>query len=105
MNSFYAVRVDRKGNRIRCEPDEQGYITVKAGDVLRFIDPHHPDRFIAVNSLVFFTGDTPVKLQLGDNEMYPLYIGANERRGVEKLRVKRMMVLADSTFYYEGMTA
>ena len=105
MNSFHAVRVDKEGNRIRCEPDEQGFITVHAGDVLKFADPRHPDRFVAVNSLVFFTGSIPLKVQLGDNELYPLYIGANERRGVDKLRVKRMTVLADCSFYYEGMTA
>ncbi len=103
MNSFHAVCVDQEGNRIRCEPDERGYITVKAGDVIRFTDPRHPDKFVAVNSLVFFS-ETPLKVQLGDNAMYPLYLGANERRGVEKLRVKRLTVLQDSTFYYEGMT-
>lgn len=70
-----------------------------------FEDPWHPDRFVAVNSLVFFTGDTPLKVQLGDNDKYPLYVGANERRGVERLRVRQMTVLTDCTFYYEGMTA
>ncbi len=105
VNSFHAVCVDREGNRIRCEPDEQGYISVKAGDILRFTDPHNPDKFVAVNSLVIFAGSAPVKLQLGDNVMYPLYVGANERRGVDKLRIKRITVLQDSAFYYEGMTA
>ena len=33
------------------------------------------------------------------------WIGANERRGVEQIRVRRMTVLTDCTFYYEGMTA
>lgn len=70
-----------------------------------FEDPRHPDLFTAVNSLVFFTADTPLKVQLGDNEKYPLYIGPNERRGVERLRVRQMTILEDCTFYYEGMTA
>ena len=77
------MRVDKEGNRIRCEPDEQGYISVSAGDTLMFEDPRHSDRFVAVNSLVFFTAGVPLKVQLGDNEKYPLFIGANERRGVE----------------------
>lgn len=97
--------MDREGNRIRCEPDEQGYISASAGDTLMFEDPRHPDRFVAVNSLVFFTGDTPLKVQLGDNDKYPLYVGANERRGVERLRVRQMTVLTNCSFYYEGMTA
>lgn len=70
-----------------------------------FEDPRHPDRFVAVNSLVFFTGDTLLKVQLGDNDKYPLYVGANERRGVERLRVRQITVLTDCSFYYEGMTA
>lgn len=105
VNSFYAIRVDKEGNRIRCEPDEQGNISVSAGDVLRFVDPRNPDKYVAVNSLVFFTSGTPLKVQIGDNELYPLYIGANERRGIEKMRVKRVTILSDATFYYEGMTA
>lgn len=99
------MRVDKEGNRIRCEPDEQGYISASAGDTLMFEDPRHSDRFVAVNSLVFFTAGVPLKVQLGDNEKYPLFIGANERRGVERIRVRRMTVLTDCTFYYEGMTA
>lgn len=99
------MRVDKAGNRIRCEPDERGYISVSAGETLMFEDPRHPDKFVAVNSLVFFTSSTPLKVQLGDNEKYPLYIGANERRGVERLRVRQMTVLTDCSFYYEGMTA
>lgn len=104
MNSYYAVRVDKAGNRIRCEPDERGYISAHAGDELMFADPRHPDRLTAVNGLVFFA-KTSVKVQLGDNAMYPIYLDAGERRGVEKLRVRRMTVLQDSTFYYEAMTA
>lgn len=99
------MRVDKEGNRIRCEPDERGYISVGAGETIMFEDPRRSGRFVAVNSLVFFTGGTPLKVQLGDNDKYPLYIGANERRGVERLRVRQMTVLTDCTFYYEGMTA
>ena len=104
MNSFYAVRVDEAGNRIRCEPDEAGFICSGAGDLLRFADPRSPERFVPVNSLVFQAGAMPLKVQLNDNSLYPLYLAAHQRRGVERIRVNSLRVLTDSVFYYEGMT-
>lgn len=98
------MRVNPDGSHTRYDADEEGYITARAGDLIRFADPKNPERFVPVNSLIFHTKTTPLKIELNGNGLYPFYVGANQYRGVERMRVTRIMPLTDCSFYYEGMT-
>lgn len=99
VNSFHAINAE---TRKPYSADAEGYITVKAGDKIIF-DGIYSNEFVSVNTLTFFTKDAPLKVQLNDNTLYPFYIPANDRRGVQYLRVDSITILNDCTFYYEGM--
>ena len=99
VNSFCAINADTQ------EPysaDEAGYITAKAGDKIIFKGVYS-EPYVSTNTLVFFTKDKSLKVQLNDNALYPLYVPANDKKGVQYLRVYSITILNDCTFYYEGM--
>ena len=103
VNSFHAVNAD---SREVYTPDEAGYITAKAGDTILFENPYCKGEYTSVNTLVFFTKDTSQKVNVNPGEtsqLYPLYIPANDKKGIQYMRMDSITVLNDSTFYYEGM--
>lgn len=87
-------------------PDEAGYITAKSGDVIIFENPYANGEFVSVNTIVFFTKDSALKINVnpGENQnIYPLYVPANDKKGIQYMRVNSITMLNDCTFYYEGM--
>lgn len=103
VNSFHAVNAT---TREVYTPDEQGFITAKAGDKIIFENPYTQKEYISLNTLVFFTKDTPQKVYVNPSEdsgFYPLYVKANDMKGIQYMRIDSITVLADCTFYYEGL--
>ena len=99
INSFYAVN-GNTGEVI--EADETGRITLSEGDKVVF-KSMYGDEYVSVNTLVFFAGDNPIKLQLNDNTVYPFYVEAGAKRGVKNMRIYSFTALNDCELYYEGI--
>lgn len=103
VNSFHAVNAKTKEVYTH---DEAGYIAAKAGDTIIFENPYALGQYTSVNTLVFFTKNTSQKVHVNPsekNQLYPLYIPANDKKGVQYMRMDSITVLNDCTFYYEGM--
>lgn len=100
VNSFYAVNKET-GEQIT--PTEDGYITLSEGDIIVFKDIYS-DGYVSVNTLVIFADSTgPVKVQINDNEVYPFYLGAGEKRGIKSMRIYSFKALNNCKLYYEGI--
>lgn len=101
VNSFYAVN---KVTGEQIEPTENGYITLAANDVVVFKDLYS-DEYVPVNTIVIFADSEtgPAKIQFNNNDLYPFYVGAGEKRGVKSLRVYEMKALNACKIYYEGI--
>lgn len=103
VNSFHAVNAETKEVYT---PDSAGYITAKSGDTIIFENPYAEGTYTAVNTLVFFTQNTSQKVHVNPGEkrqLYPLYVPANDKKGIQYMRIDSITVLNDCTFYYEGM--
>lgn len=88
------------------EADERGYISPASGTKIVFPNPHDVnDRLVDLNTIVFFTRDTPLKVMINDNAMYPLYIEPNDRKGIQYIRVYSFTVLEGGPFYFEGLSS
>jgi hypothetical protein len=99
VNSFHAV--NQSTNEI-IQADEKGNITLSQGDTVVF-KSIYADENVSVNTIVFFAGDDPVKVQLNDNTVYPFYVEAGSKRGVKNMRVYSFTALEACTLYYEGI--
>ena len=101
VNSFYAVNKET-GEQI--QPTEDGYITLSENDVVVFKDLYSDD-YVDINTIVIFAdGATgPAIIQFNDNDLYPFYVGAGEKRGVKSLRVYEIKALNACKIYYEGI--
>lgn len=100
VSSFHAVK--DTGEVI--EADEKGFISAKAGDRIVFespIDKHH----VNLNTITFFTKDQGLKVQINDNEMYPIYVDENFYKSIQYIRIYEITVLEDCEFYYEGLSS
>lgn len=83
-------------------PDEDGAISVSAGDVLRF--KHYKlGQYIPVNELLIHAGAQDVRLMLNDNTRYVWTIPAGETMGISGMDIYSMTVLAACAFRYEGL--
>lgn len=105
VNSFHAVNPN--GFTVYT-PDEEGFITVKAGDQIVFESPCQDGKYVSVNTLVFYTKDRPLKVTVNpedDRVLYPLYVPANGMKGVQYMRMNIITILNDCTFYYEGLAS
>ena len=103
VSSSYAVKVDPVTKQETVYPlDEQGMISAKAGDVLRF--KHYiTDAYIPVNELMIHAGAQDVKLTLNDNTRYAWTVQAGESMGISGMMVYTMTILNACTFRYEGL--
>lgn len=101
INSFHAVNGET-GEVITAT--ENGYIDLEEGDKVVFQGIYPGDKYVSVNTLVFFAGDsTPVKVAINDNELYPFYIDAGTRRGIKDMCIHSFTALVDCQLYYEGI--
>lgn len=103
VNSYHAVDFN---TREVIEADERGYISPAPGTKIVFPNPNGvKDQLADVNTLIVQTKDTPVKLMINDNAMYPLYVDANTIKGIEYIRVYSFTVLEGGPFYFEGLSS
>lgn len=105
VNSFHAVNSETKEVYT---PDAEGYITAKAGDEIVFENPYCPSEYVSVNTITFFTKDSPLKVEINPglkNSIYPLYVPSNDKKGIQYMRIDKIVVLDDCTFYYEGLAS
>lgn len=98
VSSFHAVKPD--GTPYTA--DANGFITLNAGDVVRF-ESYVNTSFISLNTLVLQCGDTAMKIQLNDNEKYPMLIPAKERKGVQYMRVYSFTALTAGKIAFDGL--
>lgn len=99
VNSFYAVNAETKNV---VQADESGMISLSQGDKIIF-KSMYSDEYVPVNTLVFFAGSDPVKVQLNDNTMYPFYVEAGTKRGIKNMKIYSFTALTSCTLYYEGI--
>ena len=105
VNSFHAINAKDGSVYI---PDAQGYITAKAGDQIKFENPYERGNYVSVNTITFFTKDTALKVDVNPGQtdaLYPLYIAANDKKGVQYMRIDCITILNDCTFYYEALVS
>ena len=104
VNSFHAVDATT-GQVIECSED--GYISPNANTTIVFANPVEDSnsKFVEITTLVFTAGDSPLKVVINDNEMYPFYLKANETRGFDYVPVYKFKVLEGGSFYYEGLSS
>lgn len=103
VNSFHCVDAET-GEVI--EADEHGNISPAVGTKVVFPNPFNPDdKAVAVSTLIFKTNASPVKIQINNNEMYPLYIPAESVKGFDYLKISHFTVLEGSQFYVEGLSS
>lgn len=99
INSFYAIN----GNTNEViEADAMGNISLSQGDKVVF-KSIYTDEYVPVNTLVFFAGSDPVKVQQNDNSVYPFYVEAGSKRGIKNMRIYSFTALEACTLYYEGI--
>ena len=101
VNSFYAIDNSTK-QQIPC--DDAGFINPAEDTEIIFYHPYQDTR-IDVNTLTIAAGDDPVLLQINDNERYPLFVDANERKEIIYMRIYSIKVLRSGSFYYEGLSS
>lgn len=101
VSSFHAVNAVTGAVQ---EADDQGFISAKAGDSFVFESPNS-NRKVNLNTLTFFTKDKGLKVQINDNEKYPIYVEPNFYKSVQYIRIYSFTVLEDCEFYYEGLTS
>lgn len=99
VNSFHAVNA--QNNQI-ITADEKGFITLSAGDTVKF-KSIYGESYVPVNTIVFFADEDSVKVQLNDNSMYPFYVDAGTKRGVKNMRVYSFTAQTPCRLYYEGI--
>lgn len=99
VNSFYAVNAS---THEVIQADASGRISLAQGDTVIFKGIYGDD-YVSVNTIVFFAGDDPIKVQLNDNTVYPFYVEAGSKRGVKNMRVYSFTALEACTLYYEGI--
>ena len=103
VNSFHCVNAET-GEVITA--DDHGNISPAIGTKIVFPNPFNPDdKAVAVSTLIFKTNDSPVKVQINNNEMYPLYIPAKTVKGFDYMKVNHFTVLEGSQFYVEGLSS
>ncbi len=98
VNSFHAT----KPNGEVYPADSSGFITVNAGDEIVFQDLYE-NKHINVNTISFTTKKTALKVEINDNTLYPFYVPADTTKGIQYMRIYKMKVLADCTFYFESL--
>ena len=105
VNSFNAVDAATKQT---IQADETGMIAPSPGTVIIFPNPQDTldrNRYVDLNTLTIKTGDTPVKIQINDNELYPFYVEANSMKGIQYIRIYSIKFLSGGGFYYEGLSS
>lgn len=103
VNSFHALDANTK---TVIAADDKGFISPTIGTRIIFPNPHDPnDLSCDLNTLVIKAGDTPVKVMVNDNDMYPLYVDANSMKGIEYIRVYSITLLSGTSFYFEGLSS
>lgn len=100
VSSFHAVNETGKPYAA----DANGFISLKAGDVVRF-ESYLGTSFVSLNTLVFKCGDTAMKIQLNDNEKYPMLIPAKEQKGVQYMRVYSFTALGAGKISFDGLAS
>lgn len=101
VNSFHAVNGDTKAV-IPC--DGAGFISPAPNTTIVFYHPYQDTR-VDVNTLTIKAGNTPVLVQLNDNERYPVYVDADEQKQIIYMRIYSIKVLSSGSFYYEGLSS
>ena len=104
VNSFHAVN---KNTGAVYEAASDGYISVKAGDVIVFESPYVDGEYVPLNTIEVFTKNTPFKALInpGDNRgLYPMYVKANSQKGIQYMRIDSITMECDCDFYYEGLS-
>lgn len=102
VNSFHAVDGD---THEVITADEEGFISLEAGQKVIFESPYVPGEYVHCNTLIIGAGDEDVKVYLDDNTMYPLYVPAGEEKGVGYLAVHSFTAVDDCSLYYDGLVA
>ena len=103
VNSYHAVDFN---TREVIEADERGYISPAPGTKIVFPNPNDvKDRLADLNTIVLMTQDTPLKIMINDNAMYPLYVEPNSIKGIEYIRVYSITVISGGPFYFEGLSS
>lgn len=101
FNSFHAVNADTKQVY---QADDSGFITVAPGDKIVFESPYQAGEYVTGNTLIFTAGDD-LMIQIGDNELYPLFVPSGEKKGVQYMPIPYIKVISGTSMYFEGMAA
>ena len=105
INSYRAVNAETKSV---IPADDAGFIAPEAGTTIIFPNPQNTldhNRYVDLNTLVIKAGDSAVKIQINDNEMYPFYVEPNTMRGIQYIRIYSIKSLSGGSFYYEGLSS
>lgn len=104
LNSFHAVNADTEEV---IDADEIGLISPDPDTEIVFANPNADSKYkyVEVNSLVFTTTDSALKVIINDNEMYPFYVAPNSTKGLNYVYISKFKVLEGSAFYYEALSS
>lgn len=105
VNTFNAVNADT-GEVITA--DAAGFISPSAGTTIIFPNPNvgaaSRNKYADVNTVLFTTRASAVKVVVNDNEMYPFYVPPNTTKGLQYIRVYKIKVLSGTDFCVEGLS-
>ncbi len=101
VNSFHAI--DESTKRVIAS-DKSGFISPAKNTTIIFKNPNN-DNFVEVTDIVVETAENPVKLQINDNELYPMYVEANSMKGLTSVYVYKITVLDGGPFRYEALSS
>lgn len=100
VNSFHAVD-GNTGNVITA--DAKGKISLSAGQKIVFVSPYS-GKNVAVNTIVFDVA-ADMKIQINDNDMYPLFIAAGDKKGVQYMQVTSFTALTAGSLSFDAMAS
>lgn len=99
VNSFHAVD-GTTGEVITAS--SKGVITLNPGQKVVFASPYNANETVYLNTIVF-DAKSDMKIQLNDNDMYPLFIAAGQKKGVRYIRINSFTAVTSGQLSYEGM--
>lgn len=103
INSFHVVDEDTQSV---LAATKDGYISPAPGTRIIFPNPNNvKDKYSEINTIVFSTKGTPLKVQINDNDMYPVYVEPNSIKSIEYMRIYSITVLEGGPFYFEGLSS
>ena len=104
VNSFNAI--DEATGKV-IAADERGFISPPQGTVVVFQNPNpdKKDSYVEVTDIVVEAAENSVKLQINDNELYPMYVDANNMKGLTSVYVYKIVVIDGGPFRYEALSS